>query len=99
MVGWFLGPTLIAGRMRLSFSLFAKGNPYSGKREIFVWCNVESKKFYWQRIEIESGIQAPLTRKAKKLIGIQYRGIGIHRLKYRIQGYLRLPYKYMVQFL
>ena len=78
--------------MRLSFSLLAKGNPYSGTREIFVWCNPESKKFYWQRIKIESGIQAPLTRKAKKLIGIQYRGIGIHRLKYRSESKAILDY-------
>ena len=49
--------------------------------------------------ESKSGIQAPLTRKAKKLIGIEFRGLGIHRLKYRIQGYLGLPYKYMGRFL
>ena len=77
----------------------ASRKEHQKRGKFFVWCNVESKKFYWQRIEIESGIQAPLTRKAKKLIGIQYRGIRIHRLKYRIQGYLGLPYKYMVQFL
>ena len=53
--GWFVGPTLIAGRMRLSFSLFAKGNPYSGTREIFYL--------------VQSGIQEVLLAKNRNRIG------------------------------
>ena len=90
--GWFVGPTLIAGRMRLSFLFSPKGIHIPERGKFFVWFNSGSKKFYWQRIEIESGIQAPLTRKAKKLIGIQYRGIGIHRLKYRSESKAILDY-------
>ena len=41
--------------------------------------------------ESKSGIQAPLIDKKFK---IQYREIGIHSLKSRIQGSLWLPYKY-----
>ena len=67
--GWFVGPTLIAGRMRLSFSLSPKGIHIPERGKFFVWFNSGSKKFYWQRIEIESGIQAPQTRKAKPVPG------------------------------
>ena len=76
VVGWFVGPALFAGRRRLYFFfLQSKGVQIpAGTREIF--CLVESGI---QEVLL-SGIQAPMTRKAKKLIGIQYRGIGIHGL-------------------